>query len=61
MGPPAWHWEQKATVEAAADSGLLSGHLVTNRLAWVGLSEAGERKPRGVLEHSPKRAPPRAT
>lgn len=44
MGPPAWHWEQKATVEAAADAGLLGGHLVTNRLAWGG-AERGEGVP----------------
>lgn len=56
MDPPTWHSEQKATVEAAADTGLRGGHLVTPQLAAPSGTprEATECKPSDVLKQPPQ-------
>lgn len=60
MDPSTWHSEQKATVEAAADTGLRGGHLVTPQLAAPSGTprEATEYKPSGVLKQVPNLGPP---
>lgn len=62
MDPPTWHSEQKATVEAAADTGLQGGHLVTPQLAAPSGTprEAAECEPSGVLRQPPNLGPPGA-